>query len=181
MKKSTPAGYVMLGFLISDVMHGYELAKCLKEELGDIWHVGSSQVYLLLQKLEKEGLVVSMLESVGNRPPKKTIRVTETGRKVFLNWVQSPTLHLRDFRIEFMTKLYFFRRLSLSGGNVLLDRQKKILEDLKQKIIRRRSQITDDYRKLALGFKMVQFNVCLQWLKEEAVPYIKTIDENGFE
>ncbi len=179
MKKSSPAGYVMLGFLMTDGMHGYELTKCLKEELGDIWHVGSSQVYLLLQKLEKEGLVISRLESVGNRPLKKTLRITETGRSAFLQWVQSPTRHLRDFRMEFMTKLYFFRSLQLAGGSDLLTRQEKMLENLKQNVARRRTQVSDAYRSLTLGFKMVQFDVCLQWLQEEAVPYMRTINKIG--
>ena len=54
MKNRPAAEYVLLGLLMTDAMHGYEIVKALKDRLGEIWLVGTSQVYLLLQRLEKK-------------------------------------------------------------------------------------------------------------------------------
>ena len=177
MKTPVPAACVLLGFLLIDKLHGYEIRKSLVDELNDIWHIGSSQIYQLLQKLEQQGWVVSVSEATGNRPPKKVFHITDAGRAVFMAWVQKPTRHVRDLRIEFLTKLYFFRRLALAGGDNLMREQKDILADLKKKIIRRHSQETDSYSKLVLSFKIAQIDVCLQWLREQAEPYLQALEQ----
>jgi len=175
MKKQQTTQYVILGVLMTEPKHGYEIDKFLSIQLGNIWHVSTSQLYLLLQRLEVQGMVDSLVSSPGNRPPRKTISITAEGRSCFLSWVQSPTQHLRDLRIEFLTKLFFFRHLSLKNGDLLIRSQIQLLEDLREKVKTRRMKQHDTFRQLVLGFKLSQFEVCLNWVQTEARPFIEKI------
>ena len=176
MRNRLAAEYVLLGLLMTDAMHGYDIVKALRERLGEIWRVGTSQVYLLLQRLEKKGLVASRRESAGSRPVKKTFRITTAGRNAFIAWVQAPTPHLRDLRIEFMTKVFFWGFLGLPDGLDLVQKQIHVLEKLRGKVKKRRSEQAEGYRKLVLGFRHTQFDAAIDWLNSEAKPYMQAVE-----
>ena len=54
--------YVLLGFLALSPSHGYEIHHRLQSELKHIWRLSLSQVYNVLSRLEKEGLIDGELE-----------------------------------------------------------------------------------------------------------------------
>ena len=76
-------------------MHGYEIYQHMSDPngLGLVWVVKQSRLYALLAGLEKEGYIEAVLEPQESRPPRKVFHLTESGEKVFLNWVQSPVPH----------------------------------------------------------------------------------------
>ncbi len=51
--------YILLGLVFKQPMYGYEIHQLLSqpEGLGLIWHLKQSQLYALLEKLEKDGLL----------------------------------------------------------------------------------------------------------------------------
>ena len=175
MRRRRPTQHVILGVLMTEPMHGYEIDKFLSSQLGKTWHVSTSQLYLMLQKLEVRGMVESLVSVQSKRPSKRIIQITDQGRSCFLLWVRSPTQHLRELRIEFLTKLFFFHRLSLKEGEVLIQAQLRLLENLKNKIEMDWAKQTDPFQKLALGFKIAQFELCINWVKTEARSFLETI------
>ncbi len=52
--------YILLGFVAQGPIHGYDLHKKIGEPqgIGLIWRIKQSQLYALLDKLEKDGLLV---------------------------------------------------------------------------------------------------------------------------
>jgi PadR family transcriptional regulator, regulatory protein AphA len=99
----------LLGLLRAHPCHAYELHHVLQrtEALAIVWHLKQGNLYALLAKLEEAGYVASTLEQHGARPPRKMLRLTERGQEAFVEWLASPVEHGRDFRLEFLAKLYF--------------------------------------------------------------------------
>lgn len=63
------------------------------------------------------------------RPSKRVFSLTSKGKKPFLSGLQIPVEHIRDLRIEFLAKLFFFQSFSLDAGHELIKAQESSLED----------------------------------------------------
>jgi DNA-binding PadR family transcriptional regulator len=163
--------YVILGSVMSGEMHGYEIMQFLGSALEAALRLSTSQLYVLLKKLEQEGLLDARAENQVSRPSKRVFDLTIEGRKRFLDWVGSPVEHVRDFRMEFLCKMFFFDHLSLSGANGLVAKQIRVLEDLLAKIQGKTHKDEDRFMELAYGFKASNVACLISWLKQEALPF----------
>ena len=106
---------VLLGFLMLGPGHPYELNKLFRRDLGSVWRVGQSHIYAHLTRLAELGLAKAGAEAQDGRPNRIVYRVTAAGKKSFLAWLHEPSQHVRNIRLEFLARLYFFRRLELPG------------------------------------------------------------------
>lgn len=172
MRNQETTELVILGILMNDSMHGYEIKKFLLGNLKNIWHIGTSQIYLILQRLEKNKMVFGTVTYQENRQSKKIFTITDDGKGKFIEWVQSPTKHVRNIRTDFMTKLFFIKHLQLHGGMKLIEAQIDSLINIRGKVKQEYKNKTNEYGKVVLGFKISQLNACISWLKEDAVNYI---------
>ena len=156
----------LLGILMTGPKHGYELHSYMSARMNEFWQLSMSQIYALLKRLEREGCIVSRQERQENRPAKRIFSLTQTGKRRFLSWVQSPVPHVRDFRIEFMAKLFFIRELHLRQGDSLIDRQIEVLQKKRGGIEGSKEKITDAFERLLFSFKTAQTSAVLKWLHE---------------
>jgi PadR family transcriptional regulator, regulatory protein AphA len=163
--------YVVLGALMTGARHGYEIMQFLGSSLEATWRVSTSQLYVLLKRLKEEGCLESFSESHGTRPPKRVFNLTAQGRKVFLEWLSEPIEHVRDFRMEFLCKMYFFDHLSLPGAPNLVEAQIRFLDKLLEKIRKGSAKDNDGFKKLVYSFKQRNAESLLSWLVEEARPF----------
>jgi PadR family transcriptional regulator AphA len=162
--KSVSPQPVLLGLLMSRPQHGYELYQEFCRDLDRVWQIGLSQLYAQLKQLEEAGLVTAQTEPQPNRPPRKVYRPTAEGRAVFEDWVHQPTPYLRHLRVEFLARLFFFRRLSLSGLEDLVAVQKAVCRTQIQRFGRLASEADDDFRRLVLEFRRGQLEAVIRWL-----------------
>jgi PadR family transcriptional regulator AphA len=156
----------LLGILMTGPKHGYELHGYMSARMNEFWHLSMSQIYALLKRLEREGCIISNQEWQENRPAKKIFSLTQTGKRRFLSWVQSPVEHVRDFRIEFMAKVFFIHELHLRQGNSLIDRQIEVLEQKRGGIEGSQEKSADPFERLLFSFKTAQSSAVLTWLRE---------------
>jgi len=121
---------VLLGFLVEKPAHGYQLAAHFESDgdLAGIARLGRSQLYDLLNSLERQGAAASSLEAESGGPARKVFSSTASGRDRFHAWLGCPVASLRRLRLEFVFKLYFHRRLGLPGVMDLLADQAALLE-----------------------------------------------------
>ena len=173
MKDKPATEYALLGSFMSGPRHGYEILQFLETGLGPAWRVSTSQLYVLLKRMDKEGLVSSTLKTQDTRPSKRVFSIMPPGEKRFLDWLKSPTDHVRDLRIEFLAKLFFFHNLGLHGGEALVDAQIALLEQVKKGLMARSRAEKDDYTQLVYGFRISTLTGWLNWLKKEAILFIK--------
>jgi len=179
MKTKPSTEYALLGALMSGPKHGYEIMQFLATALGSTWHVGTSQLYFLLKRLERDNLLCSGVEIQDTRPSKRIFSLTPGGKKAFMDWIKRPTEHVRDLRIEFLAKLFFFDLLSLKGGNELIDAQVQAMERMKESIQQKQEKEKDPFNRLVLGFKMATVESSLQWLITQAKPFMREVCHHG--
>jgi len=155
---------VLLGLLMTEPKHGYELHQEFNLNLGRVWEIGLSQLYAQLKLLEEAGLLTAQTEPQLNRPPRKVYHLTSEGRDVFLDWVRRPTPYLRHIRVEFLARLYFFQELSLPGLEQLVAEQKTVCQAQVERFERLTGETGDQYRRLVLDFRRGQLEAVIQWL-----------------
>ncbi len=159
----------LLGLLAEQPMHGYELHQRLAEAagLGLVWRIKQSQLYALLARLEERGYLVSTLEPQETHPPRKVYALTPAGEAALAAWVQTPVRHGRDFRLEFLAKVYFAQRRGEDVLLALLHAQKAAcqswLENLQPAA---GAHPPASYEELVYRFRLGQIQAMLQWLDE---------------
>jgi DNA-binding MarR family transcriptional regulator len=136
------------------------------EPLGIIWRLKQSNLYALLAKLEEAGYVASTVELHGTRPPRKMLQLTPEGRAAFAHWLEIPVGHGRDFRLEFLAKLYFATQEGASTVRDLLSMQRQACE---RWIAELQTQLhTSDpertFERLIFEFRLTQTEAILRWL-----------------
>jgi len=158
--------YAFLGVLMTSPKHGYELHSYFSSKMSQFWRLNMSQVYALLKRMEKNGMVVSREERQENRPAKKIFSITQAGKQRFRDWVYSPVKHVRDLRIEFMAKLFFIKEFKLKGAVDIIDKQIEVLEKKFGVIKSSEEDITEEFQRIHHSFKIAQTISALDWLKE---------------
>lgn len=172
-----PAAFAVLGCLLPGPAHGYEIGKRLSLGLGPIWRIAPSQLYSLLARLEREGLIRGHLEPQGARPPRRVFSLTPAGRHAFWDWATSPVRHARDVRLELLAKLYFLHRHAPDQIPPLLSAQAKRLARLRNRLAGRAPLPSDDpwLGRVALDFRLRQLEGLISWLEETNAVYRKEV------
>ncbi len=144
--------------------HPYELHQEFGRELGRVWYVGQSHLYAYLKQLAESGLATIKIEAQSNRPPRNVYHITPAGREMFLQWLHQPAQHVRTIRLEFLARLYFFRRLSLPRVEQLVADQKALLQPRVESLSRAIAEADDDYWRLVLEFRWTEMEAVISWL-----------------
>jgi PadR family transcriptional regulator AphA len=173
MKDKPATEYAILGALMSERRHGYEILQFLETGLGPAWRISTSQLYALLKRLENEGMLDSRMETQDTRPSKRVFSLRPPGEKKFNLWLKNPSRHVRDLRIEFLAKLFFFHNLDIPGAQELVTEQTELLEQVKERLRKKKQSESDDYNRLVYGFRISTLEGWLNWLKSEAILFVK--------
>jgi DNA-binding PadR family transcriptional regulator len=155
---------VLLGFLMLGPRHPYELHQEFDRELGRVWQLGQSHLYAHLKQLAEAGLVSVKTETQPNRPARHVCHITPAGQEAFLTWLHQPTQHVRHIRLEFLARLYFFRRLSLPGLEQLVAEQKALFQSRIESLSRAIAETEDEYWRLVLEFRQSEIETIIRWL-----------------
>lgn len=174
MAASTPAlaqagvEHALLGLLRARPMHAYEMHQQLvqAEALGLVWRLKQGHLYALLARLESAGLIAATTETQGTRPPRRMLALTPAGEEAYAAWLAAPVAHGRDFRLEFLAKLYFAAREGPAAVRALVDRQRAAcagwLAELRAQA--RAVEAERPYDALVLEFRAGQMAAILPWL-----------------
>ncbi len=98
--------HAVLGLLAQRPRHGYDLRAAFEAVAGgeENWEVKPAQIYTVLTRMEKSGLIEEQGVEQDAGPEKRIYSVTPAGRQVLLEWFEAPVApeHRRD---EFYVKL----------------------------------------------------------------------------
>ena len=159
-----PADFPVLGTLYLGSVHGYDLYHGLSRRLGEIWRLHKSHVYALLAGLEKDGLVRHERIDQEAGPAKKVFTITDEGRTVFLTWVRSPVMNVRDIRLEFLTKLHFARCYSSTAAENLIANQLSVCQRNEKRLTNSRRLCKTETEREALDYRLTMLNAVQEWL-----------------
>ena len=110
--------HTILGILVDGPRHGYDLKRALSPALPRRRLMNDGILYPLLARMEKEGLVRSRVEPGGGRPDRRVFELSDSGRRLFFDWLRGPAFEEDEVSYDFflghpfLTKCMFFKHLS---------------------------------------------------------------------
>ncbi len=162
----------ILGLLENQALHGYEIRKRLRDELGLVSNVSFGSLYPALNRLERQGAVEAVEESghsqshipmTGSlsgeraalrtrragggrsRRGRKVYRITDVGRKQFAELLDSDRPEAADDARSFGLRLAFARYLPPQARLRLLERRRA---QLQQRLVETRAASTSGSERL---------------------------------
>ena len=161
--------YPLLGLLLKQPTHGYELHQRLETVLGQIWRVSLSQVYNILNRLENQGYICGEVEEQDSLPNRRTFHLTAAGRQRLENWLRGPCgSSIKAVRVDFLTRLHFARQIDPRLAAALIEQQaaaiRRGLEDLQAQVPA--AGRPESVNRLGLALRIRQLDSAAQWLDE---------------
>jgi DNA-binding PadR family transcriptional regulator len=119
--------HALLALLSEGSKYGLQLRQEFEARTGEVWPLNVGQVYLTLQRLERDGLI----ESVGDDQtgPQKAFRITPAGDEELSEWLQTPPDVASPPRDELVMKVLVAMRLpGVDVINVLQVHRRRLVE-----------------------------------------------------
>jgi len=161
--------FILLGFLYKGEGHGYDLHQHLVSEFGYVWHISQSQAYAILKRLVKLGNVSSKKQEQKKLPSRQVLRITDTGRRRFEEWLETPTKSsVRSIRLEFITRLYFAQRLAPEKISPMFAAQTAAINSTLNRLESAQANLPTEqtFNRLSLQLRIRQLQTALDWLNE---------------
>jgi DNA-binding PadR family transcriptional regulator len=115
----------LLALLAKEPAHGYELKNLLEQTFGAAYpspNIG--QIYVTLQRLERDALVSSQDVVQETRPNKRVYELTPKGRDAIAAWIEEPSDGPR-IRDDFFMKLALSPLVGATDRMALINRQRR--------------------------------------------------------
>lgn len=101
-----PIHHAVLALLAQGTSYGYELKSKFQESVGPQWgELNIGQVYQVLERLERDGLVTKRTVAQTDRPSKYIFRLTKAGRDELERWLDTPFVRQGGYRDDLFLKL----------------------------------------------------------------------------
>ena len=162
--------FLLLGIIRNQPIHAYDLDKLLNEheELNIVWKFNQSQLYAILDKLEKNNLIQSEMAQGDAFPFRKVYTLTELGEKLFQQWKISPVEKPRTLRSDFLVKLYFLKDEPTAVFETVIHEQIKVCEEWIDSLVKKQKERPEDsvYIQMVLQFRIENLKAAISWLEE---------------
>lgn len=157
----------LLGLLVSQPMHGYELKTELDRLLGRTTPVNVGQVYTALNRLERDGHVeVAFVAREDQRAEIKVYSVSEAGADYLHRWFDEPVDRV-ELRNELFIKLSLARRTGKADVRRILQAQRtttlRSMQELTALQERLAAEVEDEILLLIDG-ALLHLEADLRWL-----------------
>jgi DNA-binding PadR family transcriptional regulator len=157
----------LLALLAKEPAHGYELRNLLEQTFGQAYpspNIG--QIYVTLQRLERDGLVRSQDVVQATRPNKRVYELTPAGRDAVAAWIEEPSDGPR-VRDDFFMKLALSSMAGAADRMSLINRQRRHYLNL-MRGLSRLAAATDRGNRIArllIEGAMLHLQADLDWLE----------------
>jgi DNA-binding PadR family transcriptional regulator len=156
--------HALLALLTEGSKYGLQLRQEFEARTGDVWPLNVGQVYLTLQRLERDGLIESVDEE---RPgPQKAFRITPAGAEELAQWLRTPPDGAGPPRDELVMKVLVALRLPGVDVVDLLQAHRRRLVELMQTYTHIKAEAPADDISLALvaDAELFRLEGVVRWL-----------------
>lgn len=169
-RKADPPSFefVMLGLVRLQPSHGYELFHTFSHDhgIGMIWQTKPARMYVVLDKLEELGWLVSEVQTGEGFLPRKQYHISSAGENSFQTWLTTPVMSPHRMRQEFLARLYFILRDDQNAGQEIISRQAEMCRTWLTRLQHEIQNLSDNhpYEREVLLFRTGQVQAMLEWV-----------------
>jgi len=156
--------YALLALLSEGPKYGLQLRQEFEARTGEVWPLNVGQVYTTLQRLERDGLVVS--DGTSEDGPQKGFRITPEGVDELAGWLRTPPDLSSPPRDELVIKVLIALRVPGVDVQEVMQAHRRYLVELMQEWTRLKEYAADR----DLGFALVvdaelfRLDAVIRWL-----------------
>jgi DNA-binding PadR family transcriptional regulator len=155
--------HAMLALLSEGPGYGLQLREEFEARTGEVWPLNVGQVYTTLQRLERDGLVVSEGDDDG---PQKAFRITEDGMRELDAWLRTPPDLSSPPRDELVMKILIALRVPGASVSEVIQAHRRYLVKLMQQWTRIKEDAdpADLSLALAVDAELFRLDAVVRWL-----------------
>src|SRR6266851_1681490 len=155
--------HALLAQLSEGPKYGLQLREEFEERTGEVWPLNVGQVYTTLQRLERDGLVVSDDDQDG---PQKGFRITAAGLEELTEWLRTPSDMSSPPRDELVMKVLVALRVPGTDARDVIQVHRKYLVELMQRWTRIKEIEAESDMSLALvvDAELFRLDAVVRWL-----------------
>jgi DNA-binding PadR family transcriptional regulator len=132
---TTRIDLLLLGLLLDQPVHGYDLYQKIQAEGIDEWfNVSMAGVYYSLGKLRDQGLVIESRQRDGRSARKSIYRLKEKGRSTFFAAMEAQATSRERICLDFDLVIYLLNKLPLRRAIGLLEQRQAFLAEQAQRV-----------------------------------------------
>jgi DNA-binding PadR family transcriptional regulator len=156
--------HALLALLSEGPKYGLQLRQEFEGRTGDIWPLNVGQVYTTLQRLERDGLVVS--DGQADEGPQKGYRITEQGEQELTAWLATPPDLSAPPRDELVIKVLVAARMPGVDVHEVIQSHRRYLVELMQQWTRLKEDeaSVDLAFGLAVDAELFRLDSVVRWL-----------------
>ena len=156
--------HAMLALLAEGPKYGLQLRQEFESRTGDVWPLNVGQVYLTLQRLERDELIES--DGEGGEGAQKAYRITRRGHRELTTWLRTPPDLTTPPRDELVIKVLVALRLPSIDVTELLQVHRRSVVELMQRYTYIKAEAAPDDVSLALvaDAELFRLEAIVRWL-----------------
>jgi DNA-binding PadR family transcriptional regulator len=156
--------HALLALLTEGPKYGLQLRQEFEARTGEVWPLNVGQVYLTLQRLERDGLIES--DDAERDGPQKTFRITPGGADELTDWLRTPPDLSIPPRDELVIKVLVALRLPGVDVPELLQQHRRPVVELMQRYTHIKAEARPDDVSLSLiaDAELFRLESVVRWL-----------------
>lgn len=123
------ADILILGQLLTNPKHGYEIKKNVQEALGESFEINNNLLYPALRRFQEMGAVTKEVEKADGKPDRHVYLLTKMGEEIFGELVRDFPRKAASNQMEFLVRVALFDRLEPELQLEILHKRLTVLEE----------------------------------------------------
>jgi DNA-binding PadR family transcriptional regulator len=156
--------HALLALLSEGPKYGLRLQQEFEERTGEVWPLNVGQVYITLQRLERDGLVES--GDGGGAGPQKRFVITQAGGAELEGWLRTPAGDIPPPRDELVIKVLISLRVPGADVHDIVQVHRRHMIELMQRYWHLKAEAAEDDIALALiaDAELFRLEGIVRWL-----------------
>jgi DNA-binding PadR family transcriptional regulator len=156
--------HAMLALLSEGPKYGLRLREEFESRTGEVWPLNVGQVYMTLQRLERDGLAES--DGSSQEGPQKRYRITPAGDRELASWLCVPPDLSSPPRDELVMKVLVALHVPSADAHAVIQAHRRYLVELMQQWTRIREDDSgsDLNMSLAIDAELFRLDSVVRWL-----------------
>src|SRR5436309_14982870 len=156
--------HALLALLSEGPKYGLQLRQEFEARTGEVWPLNVGQVYTTLQRLERDGLVVS--DGSSEDGPQKGFRITSEGVEELAGWLRTPPDLSSPPRDELVIKVLVALRVAGVDVHEVIQVHRRYVVELMQQWTRLKEEAVagDVAFALVVDAELFRLDSVVRWL-----------------